>query len=155
MEIIGTLFEMDAAKTQSQMERAQEGLVAEGERLKGKQDELGIREQMMEASASITAAAAGSGITAGSGTIIGAQMQAKRRGMREIITSRSETRSRIMESQMRGAQARMRGRAKITKGGIKLASQVQGRVSGMGGMGGMGGTTGSARTASADYYRRG
>lgn len=128
MEIVTTLFTMDAALTEGSMEAQQQQIAGAGEKLQGKQEELTLREKMLETSATLNAQVAGSGATAGSGTMQVAHAQARKRGRKEVITTRSNTKQRILERQMKGAQAKTRGYARATSAGLKYASDMQKRA---------------------------
>lgn len=90
----------------------------------------------MNAAAAIHAQGAGANMTADSGTMQNAQLQAQRRGSKEVISSRSNTKRKIMERQFtaaqsrgRGAQAKTAGYARATRSGIKFVSDSVNRGS--------------------------
>ena len=129
MELVSTIFTMESAITEGKMGMEQQELAGAGEALRGKQEELSMRERMLEAAATIHAQGTGAGITAESGTLQVSQQQAAKRGKKEIITTRSGTKQRILERQMKGAQARTRGYAKATGAGMKFVSDSMKRGS--------------------------
>jgi len=141
MDLVSTVFQMDASMTQGKMQQqqfelqAQQGeIAATDEAIRGKDEAMNIRRQMLEASASINSATAGSGITASSGSVQKSQQMARGRGQKEVIGSRSNTKRKMMERQFsaassrgRGVQARTAGYAKATGAAIKYGAGVEKR----------------------------
>ena len=141
MELVTTLFTMGASlkkgkmeQQQFEMQAAQGEIAATDEAIRGKDEAMVLRRQMLEVSSSINAATAASGMIASSGSADGARIQARAKGQKEILTSRSSTKRRILERQFtaaqargRGIQARTAGYAKAIGTGLKTAASIQRR----------------------------
>lgn len=111
---------VSAADKQAELQTLQ----AEGEALRGKQDELDIRSRLLESTASINSQLAASGISIeGSGTGTRAKEQASRTAQRQVSTVRSGTAVRTATKRAEASQTRSAGRA---RGVGLLASHIGG-----------------------------
>ena len=111
---------MGAAESQAELQTLQ----AEGEALKGKQDELDIRNRLLEATSTINSQLAASGIAIeGAGTAERAEEAALKAGQRQVSTVRSGTAVRATTRRAEASQTRTAGRA---RGVGLLASHIGG-----------------------------
>ena len=119
-----TLASAFGAMSAGESEAELRTLQAEGEALKGKQDELDIRNRLLEATSTINSQLAASGIAIeGSGTAEIAKEEAERTAKRQVSTVRSGTAIRTATRRAEASQTRIAGRA---RGVGLLASHIGG-----------------------------